>query len=197
MTPTDTEGRASRNLDLRHNARVPSLTACVVVIDGGRVLLTKREDFEVWCLPGGHVEPGESVGAAARRECREETGFEVVLDGLVGVYSVIGDWPDMHSCVFVAHLRTGRQQDPVTPEEVVAIDWYDPAALPHPMMWWHEDRVSDAVRGRRGLDVAQHVTSRLGRLDRVQLYRARDRSGLRRSEFFTATIGRAGLEGGS
>ncbi len=49
----------------------------VAVIEDGRVLLTQREDFEVWCLPGGQVESGESLAQAAAREVREETGTTV------------------------------------------------------------------------------------------------------------------------
>ena len=40
----------------------------VLFNEAGQVLLTKREDFEVWCLPSGGVEPGESLAEAARRE---------------------------------------------------------------------------------------------------------------------------------
>lgn len=42
----------------------------VAVIHNGQLLLTKREDFEVWCMPGGHVDAGESVAQAALREVR-------------------------------------------------------------------------------------------------------------------------------
>jgi ADP-ribose pyrophosphatase YjhB (NUDIX family) len=59
----------------------------VAVIEDGRVLLTQREDFEVWCLPGGQVESGESLAQAAVREVREETGLHIELLRLVGIYS--------------------------------------------------------------------------------------------------------------
>ncbi len=52
-----------------------------------RVLLTKREDNGQWCLPGGAVEPGESVAEACEREVFEETGLRVRVKRLVGVYS--------------------------------------------------------------------------------------------------------------
>jgi ADP-ribose pyrophosphatase YjhB (NUDIX family) len=55
------------------------LAVNVAVIDGDRVLLTRREDFEVWCLPGGTVDEGESLAEAATREVREETGLDVRL----------------------------------------------------------------------------------------------------------------------
>jgi len=62
---------------------------CVVIFDAARqkVLLTRRADNGSWCLPGGHMEPGESVQEACLRECREETGLEVRLVRLLGVYS--------------------------------------------------------------------------------------------------------------
>ena len=63
------------------------LAVNVAVLEVGRILLILREDFDVWCMPGGHVDPGESIAAAAVREVWEETGIEVRLDGLVGTYS--------------------------------------------------------------------------------------------------------------
>lgn len=40
---------------------MPGIATSVAVIEGDKVLLTKRDDFEVWCLPGGGVEQGESL----------------------------------------------------------------------------------------------------------------------------------------
>jgi 8-oxo-dGTP pyrophosphatase MutT (NUDIX family) len=55
--------------------------------EGGRVLLTKRQDNGQWCLPSGGLEPGESVAEACEREVFEETGLNVRVTRLVGVYS--------------------------------------------------------------------------------------------------------------
>ncbi len=58
-----------------------------VIFDGERVLLQRRDDNGRWGLPGGGVEPGESVRDAIVREVREETGLEVEPLRLIGVYS--------------------------------------------------------------------------------------------------------------
>ena len=53
----------------------------------GQVLLQKRGDSGLWGFPGGAVELGESPETAAIREVREETGVEVAVGSLIGVYT--------------------------------------------------------------------------------------------------------------
>lgn len=53
----------------------------------GRVFLTRRADNGQWCLPSGGMESGESVTEACEREVWEETGLQVRVKRLVGVYS--------------------------------------------------------------------------------------------------------------
>jgi 8-oxo-dGTP pyrophosphatase MutT (NUDIX family) len=55
--------------------------------DQGRILLTKRSDNGQWCLPGGAVDPGETVSEACVREVMEETGLQVRVKRLIGIYS--------------------------------------------------------------------------------------------------------------
>ncbi|MBI3172120.1 MAG: NUDIX domain-containing protein [Chloroflexi bacterium] len=52
-----------------------------------KVLLTQRADNGRWCLPGGGLDPGESVEEACIREVWEETGLHVRITRLIGVYS--------------------------------------------------------------------------------------------------------------
>jgi 8-oxo-dGTP pyrophosphatase MutT (NUDIX family) len=52
-----------------------------------KVLLTQRADNGRWCLPGGHMESGESAAEACEREVWEETGLKVRAMRLLGVYS--------------------------------------------------------------------------------------------------------------
>lgn len=58
------------------------------VRDGrGRVLLVRRADSGNWTLPGGMQDLGESITQTAVREVREETGLEVEITGLIGIYT--------------------------------------------------------------------------------------------------------------
>ncbi|MGL5830163.1 MAG: NUDIX hydrolase [Angustibacter sp.] len=68
------------------NSLVPA--ASVVVLDGhGHVVLHRRRDNDLWALPGGVMELGESIAECAVRETCEETGLDVELVGIVGIYS--------------------------------------------------------------------------------------------------------------
>ena len=65
---------------------VPAASA--IVADGeGRLLLAKRTDNDLWTIPGGTMEPGETIAETAAREVKEETGIDVEVVSLVGIYS--------------------------------------------------------------------------------------------------------------
>ncbi len=52
-----------------------------------KILLTRREDNNKWCLPSGGMEAGESASEACIREVEEETGLQVKIKRLIGVYT--------------------------------------------------------------------------------------------------------------
>jgi ADP-ribose pyrophosphatase YjhB (NUDIX family) len=70
----------------RANSLVVAVTA-VVVSDQGELLLQKRTDNDLWGLPGGAMNIGESIGQAVIREVKEETSLDVEPTGVVGIYS--------------------------------------------------------------------------------------------------------------
>ncbi len=70
----------------RANALVVAVAA-VVLNERGRVLLIRRSDNGYWALPGGAQDLGESTAQAAIREVKEETGIEVEIVGISGIYS--------------------------------------------------------------------------------------------------------------
>lgn len=68
------------------NSIVPAVSV-VVPDDRGRILLIHRTDNKYWSIPGGGMEPGESIREAAVREVKEETGLDCEITSLVGIYS--------------------------------------------------------------------------------------------------------------
>jgi ADP-ribose pyrophosphatase YjhB (NUDIX family) len=68
------------------NSLVPGGSA-VVANDHGQILLQRRTDNELWALPGGTMDIGETLADAVVREVREETGLRVEPERIVGVYS--------------------------------------------------------------------------------------------------------------
>jgi len=69
------------------NTRVKVGVGIVITDSHGRILLERRSDNGIWGLPGGAIEPGESVIETAVREAKEETNLDIRITGLVGVYS--------------------------------------------------------------------------------------------------------------
>lgn len=91
---------------LRHPITAVSLIARQA---DGTIILVQRQDNHRWALPGGVIDWGETVEAAARRELREETGLEwQQFDRLVGIYSQMDRDPRAHSiCIALAIQVTG------------------------------------------------------------------------------------------
>ena len=125
------------------------LGANVAIIRCQQILLTKRDDVHAWTLPGGGVGQDESISEAAVREAREETGLEIELTRLVGIYSLpTWGWGGHHSVVFAARPIGGR----IRPQqgEVVEAAYFDATALPEPLVWWQQQRILDALSGVGG-----------------------------------------------
>ncbi|SRR6266498_2934371 len=61
--------------------------SAVIEDDDGRILLVRRADSGNWSLPGGTMELGESITQCVVREVREETGLDIQITGLVGIYT--------------------------------------------------------------------------------------------------------------
>ena len=105
----------------------PKLMVDVVIpVEEGVVLIRRGSDpFEgQWALPGGFVEVGETVEAAAVREAAEETGLGVELARLVGVYSEPDRDPRGHnvSVAFLARVLSGELSAASDAAEVSVLD---------------------------------------------------------------------------
>jgi ADP-ribose pyrophosphatase YjhB (NUDIX family) len=150
----------------------------------GRILLTKREDFEVWCLPGGGVDEGEAPYPAAIREVQEETGLMVRPISLVGVYSVTS-WFEgvLHLITFTAEVIGGEWKP--DPHEVVDMRWFHRHELPQDMLVGQSERIRDAFDGVVGKLQSENRQQNIPMgISRKELYRLRDESGLSRVEFY-------------
>lgn len=124
------------------NSVVPSTTA-VVTDDQDRILLIRRRDNDLWALPGGGMDLGESIVDTAVREVNEETGLDVEVTGLIGVYTnprhvmayTDGEVRQQFSLCFRTRLIGGELR---IDSESTDIAWNQPQDIPslnmHPSM---------------------------------------------------------------
>jgi 8-oxo-dGTP diphosphatase len=128
--------------------RTPAPTVDVIIeLEGGGIVLVRRK-FEPlgWAIPGGFVDYGEVLGAAAVREALEETGLEVRLSELLGCYSNPARDARRHtiSAVFLGTAR-GR---PRAGDDAAEAGVFTADNLPSPLCFDHALILSDYVRYR-------------------------------------------------
>jgi ADP-ribose pyrophosphatase YjhB (NUDIX family) len=131
----------SRRIDYFDNPEAPAATSVVpsanvvVVNEVGQILLIHRTDNDNWALPGGAMDLGESLTDTAVRETAEETGVDVEVTGLVGIYTdprhVIlytsdGEVRQEFSVVYTARPVDG---EPTPSAESSEVHWVDPATI--------------------------------------------------------------------
>jgi ADP-ribose pyrophosphatase YjhB (NUDIX family) len=139
------------------NPEVVRLTVSAVVWREAGVrelLLMQRSDNGCWGLPGGYVEPGESVVEATVREVKEETGYQVEVGRLIGVYSdparQVVEYPDgrrVQAVNLCFEAIAGEKGEPTTPEETLDLGFFALEELPEPFVPPHEIRIADVVGG--------------------------------------------------
>jgi ADP-ribose pyrophosphatase YjhB (NUDIX family) len=102
----------------------------VVLRRQNRILLVQEEKAENhgrWNLPGGHLELRETLQQGALREVKEETGLQVRLSELVGVYTSIQP-PDYHAIRFVFTAEHDGNE-PMAGDEILAVQWHSLAEV--------------------------------------------------------------------
>jgi 8-oxo-dGTP pyrophosphatase MutT (NUDIX family) len=126
--------------DYYHAPDAPSANSIVVAVTAfiqdaaGRLLMIRRTDNDLYAIPGGAQEVGETIAQTVVREVREETGITVDVTGLIGVYSdpahVIafsdGEVRQEFSLCFRARPVEG---EPHTSSESKEVLWVEPAGL--------------------------------------------------------------------
>ncbi|MCG7575169.1 NUDIX hydrolase [Phaeobacter sp. CNT1-3] len=107
----------------------PALAALAVTVHDGQVLLVRRRndpDRGIWGYPGGHVEGGETVAAAAVRELHEETGVTAEAAGTLGGLDLIGHHADgsvKHHYYLVAVECRYRAGTPIADDDADQAAW--------------------------------------------------------------------------
>ena len=138
---------------LRNSAQF-RIGVSALIFEEGRVLLAHRRDINWWNLPGGGMEQGETIEEAVIREVREETGLEVTVDRLVGVYSK----PQKQEVVLTFHCR--RMGGTLTEtEESRACRYFAPHELPSNTLPKHRQRVEDALLNQPQAIIRNQLTS--------------------------------------
>lgn len=113
--------------------------AGIVVRDDGRVLVIKRDDNGHWEAPGGVLELDESFEAGVHREVLEETGLEVVVERLTGVYKNL-----THGIVALVYRCRPTEGEPHPTEEAREIRWMTKEEVQSAMVPAFGVRVLDA-----------------------------------------------------
>ncbi|MFG1717882.1 NUDIX hydrolase [Micromonospora chalcea] len=117
-----------------NNPNAPKPNSIVVAVtvfvqdEQGRVLLIQRTDNGLWALPGGAQDFGEYIAETAVRETREETGLEIKVTGVVGIYTnpnhvveyTDGEVRQQFSICFRGRYLSG---EPTTSEESSSVQW--------------------------------------------------------------------------
>ena len=142
--------------------RNPTPTADVIIYDPNLgVVIIRRSNIPLgFALPGGFIDEGETAEAAAKREMLEETGLEVELIGLLGVYSAPDRDPRQHTLtsVFVGLAKDVSQLN--AGDDAADAAFYKLDALPSPLVFDHAKVLADFkewVLGARTLAKIQEV----------------------------------------
>jgi ADP-ribose pyrophosphatase YjhB (NUDIX family) len=100
----------------------------IIRTDDDRLVLVRRAiepGYGLWVFPGGYVDRGELVTAAAQREAKEESGLDVRIDGLISVYSYSGNSP-----VIIVYAATAIGGELCGDDECLEAGLFTPDSIP-------------------------------------------------------------------
>ncbi|HLW69197.1 MAG TPA: NUDIX hydrolase [Candidatus Binataceae bacterium] len=123
----------------------PPIAADVIAEVGDTIVFIERKNIpHGWAFPGGFVEFGETVEAAAIREAREEISLEVELRALLGVYSR-PDRDPRGQTITVVYIGRGKGE-PRGADDAKSARLFSPAAPPAPLAFDHAEILADYLR---------------------------------------------------
>jgi len=116
-----------------------TVVALTFIRQGNQILLVRQAyGAQYWSLPGGKMEPGESIEDAAIREVMEETGLKVRVTRVVGLYSKPAE--DGLAITFEGDIVGGTLQ---AANEICECGYFPPDQLPQPVRAHLRERVAD------------------------------------------------------
>ncbi|MFX1466049.1 MAG: NUDIX domain-containing protein [Promethearchaeota archaeon] len=128
--------------------KIPSLTVDIIIQrKDGSIILIKRKKApfaEHWALPGGFIEYGETAEHAAIRETKEETGLDVEVIKLVGVYSDPKRDPRGH-VIAIAFLAREIRGNLVANDDAKAVKVFKITEIPKKLAFDHAKIIKDAL----------------------------------------------------
>jgi len=133
-------------VSLRHRNPVPTVDIIIEYRNQGLVLIERANPPPGWALPGGFVDYGESLEAAAVREAREETGLEVTLLGQFHTYSDPHRDPRQHTITTV-YVAQGHGR-PQAADDARRVALFAPDRLPRVLAFDHGLILSDYFKVR-------------------------------------------------
>jgi 8-oxo-dGTP diphosphatase len=109
---------------------LPTTDAIIAGPDGRIVLILRKNEPKGWAIPGGFVDYGEEVGAACRREAKEETGLTVELVAQLFTYSDPRRDPRKHTMSTVYACRVKAGAEPKADDDAADARWFEESAIP-------------------------------------------------------------------
>ena len=136
----------------------PGTAAVILDETRSNVLLHLRDDQPMWSLPGGPPDFGESFSTCLIREAKEETGLNIEIARLIGVYSDPEFWvfsyPDGNrahafAAAFECRVVSGELRPNMT--DSLEVKWFPLDDLPDNLMPMHSKVIADCINGAEGV----------------------------------------------
>jgi ADP-ribose pyrophosphatase YjhB (NUDIX family) len=133
---------------LNNNVLAKHVVAVFVFITNGDEVLLVRQNYglKYWSLPGGVVEKGETLDQAAVRELKEETGLDIRLNRVVGLYSKPSE--DAIAITFAGEVIGGELKED---NEIIECRFFHPDHLPMPVRGHLQERIDDYRKGSQSV----------------------------------------------
>ena len=137
-----------------HETIILNYAGCIITNEKEQLLLQKRTDCNEWGFLGGIIEIGESAHEAANREVLEESGYNIEIHNLFGIYTKYfttysnGDSVQTILHMFEANIIGGSSI--INNSETIELKWFAKTELPILFNDQHNDILNDYLTGKKG-----------------------------------------------